>query len=63
LDLSHHYNYELDLEQREALVTAVSRFERDHFLDECYSLFGPLDHFMRRKAQNRTIEATSRNCK
>jgi hypothetical protein len=63
LDLSHHYNYELDLEQREALVPALSRFERDRFLDECYSLFGPLDHFVRRKAQNRTIEATARNCK
>jgi len=63
LDLSHHYNYELDLEQREALVPALSRFERDRFLDECYSLFGPLDHFVRREAQNRTIEATARNCK
>ena len=63
LDLSHHYNYELDLKQREALVPALSRFERDRFLDECYSLFGPLDHFVRRKAQNRTIQATARNCK
>jgi hypothetical protein len=63
LDLSHHYDYELDLEHREALVPALSRFERDRFLDECYSLFGPLDHFVRRKAQNRTIEATTRNCK
>ena len=55
LDLTHHYNYELDLEGREALVPAVSRFERDRFLDECYSLFGPLDHFVRRKAQNKRL--------
>ena len=59
LDLSHHYNYELDLDQREALVPALSRLERDHFLDECYSLFGPLDHFVRQKAQDRTIRG---NC-
>ena len=54
LDLSRHYSYELDLDQREALVPALSRFERDDFLDECYSLFGPMDHFVR-KARNRTI--------
>jgi hypothetical protein len=54
LDLSRHDDYELDLDQREALVPALSRFERDDFLDECYSLFGPLDHFVR-KARNRTI--------
>lgn len=63
LDLTHHDNYELDLEGREALVPALSRFERDRFLDERYSLFGPLDHFVRRKAQNKTLQATARNCK
>ena len=54
LDLTHEYDYELDPERREALVPALSRYERDHFLDEYYSLFGPLDHFVRRKAQNQT---------
>jgi hypothetical protein len=55
LDLTHEYNYELDPERREALVPALSRNERDHFLDACYSLFGPLDHFVRRKAQNKRL--------
>jgi hypothetical protein len=57
LDLTHEYHYALDPERREALVPALSRFERDHFLDQCYWLFGPLDHFVRRKAQNKTLQA------
>jgi hypothetical protein len=59
LDLTHEYDYELDAEQREALVPALSRYERDGFLDEYYSLFGPMDHFVRREAQNRTLQATT----
>ena len=59
LDLTHEYNYELDPERREALVPALTRYERDRFLDEHYSIFGPLDHFVRRKAQNKTLEATA----
>jgi len=57
LDLTHEYDYELDPERREALVPALSRNERDHFLDACYSLFGPLDHFVRRKAENKRLYA------
>jgi hypothetical protein len=57
LDLTHEYNYELDPEQREALVPALTRYERDHFLDEHYSIFGLLDRFVRRKAQNQRLEA------
>lgn len=57
LDLTHEYDYELDLERREALVPTLSRNERDRFLDEWYSLFGPLDHFVRRKAQNKPLQA------
>jgi len=53
LHLDHEYDYLLDPEQREALVPAISRYERDHFLDAFYSLFGPLDHFVRREAQNK----------
>ena len=56
LDLTHEYDYELDLERREALVPALSRYERDRFLDECYSLFGPLDHFVRGKEQNKPMQ-------
>ena len=55
LDLTHEYNYELDPKRREALVPALTRYERDRFLDEYYSIFGPLDHFARRKAQNKTL--------
>jgi hypothetical protein len=58
LDLTHEYDYELDLERREALVPALSRYDGDRFLDECYSLFGPLDHFVRGKEQNKTQQAT-----
>lgn len=53
LHLEHEYGYALDAEQREALLPAISRNERDHFLDSFYSLFGPLDHFVRRKAGTR----------
>jgi hypothetical protein len=51
LELSHEHEYELDESRREALVPAISRFERDHFLDEFYPLFGPLAHFVRRNTQ------------
>jgi hypothetical protein len=56
LHLDHEYGYLLDREQREVLVPAISRYERDHFLDAFYSLFGPLDHFVRREAQNKRQE-------
>jgi hypothetical protein len=49
LDLSHEYDYQLDSERREALVPALSRNTRDDFLDKYYSLFRPLDHYVRGK--------------
>jgi hypothetical protein len=61
LDLIHHDDYELDPERREALVPGLSRFERDRFLDEYYSLFGLRDHFVRRKSQYKTLRATARD--
>jgi hypothetical protein len=57
LELTHEYDYELDLERREALVPALSRYERDRFLDESHSLFGPLDHFVRGKVQSKPLQA------
>ena len=57
LDLTHEYDYELDPERREALVPALSRNEQDHFLDAWYALFGPLDHFVRTKAENKRLDA------
>jgi len=53
LYLDHEYDYVLDSEQREALEPAISRYERDRFLDAYYSLFGPLDHFVRTTEQPR----------
>jgi hypothetical protein len=53
LALTHECDYELDPKCREALVPAISRNERDHFLDAYYSLFGPLDHFVRRKVKHK----------
>ena len=53
LHLDHEYGYVLDSEQREALEPAISRYERDGFLDAYYSLFGPLDHFVRTTDQPR----------
>jgi len=47
--LDHEYNYGLDPVRREALVPALSRNERDHFLDACYLLFGPLESAAFRK--------------
>ena len=55
LHLDHEYDYVLDSEQRKSLEAAISRYERDRFLDEYYSLFGPLDHFVRREAQNKRL--------
>lgn len=54
LHLDYQYDYALDLVQRETLVPAISRYERDHFLDAFYPLFlfGPLDHFVRRRSTN-----------
>src|SRR6266403_1645533 len=36
LHLDHEYDYVLDSEQREALEPAISRYERDRFLDAYY---------------------------
>ena len=55
LHLDHEYDYVLDSEQREALEPAISRYERDRFLDAYYSLFGPLDHFVRTTARNKRL--------
>jgi hypothetical protein len=54
-NLDHEYSYVLDPEQREALVQAISRYERDRFLDGYYSLFGPLDHFVRTTARKKRL--------
>jgi hypothetical protein len=51
--LAKRNDYVLDSEQREALEPAISRYERDRFLDAYYSLFGPLDHFVRTTEQPR----------
>ena len=55
LHLDHEYGYVLDPEQREALVPAISRYEWDRSLDAYYSLFGPLDHFVRTTARKKRL--------
>lgn len=56
LHLEHEYDYVLDSAgHREALVPAISRYEGDRFLDAYYSLFGPLDHFIRMTARNKSF--------
>ena len=49
LHLDHEEAYELDEHRREALVPGISRYERDHFLDEFYPLFGRLEQFVRER--------------
>lgn len=58
LDLSHEYDYELDEKRREALVPGITRYERDHFLDEFSPLFGRLEHFVRAETQNPQVQRT-----
>lgn len=52
LHLSREYDYECDPEQCEVFEPALSRNIRDSFLDQYYSLFGPLESFVRRKEEN-----------
>ena len=47
LHLNFEPGYELDKQNRDSLVVALSRFEKDDFLDEYYSMFGPLRHYVR----------------
>ncbi len=48
LHLSYEYSYDLDKEHRNSLVPALSRYERDDFLDQYFSLFGHLRHYVRK---------------
>ena len=57
LHLDREYDYVLDSEQRAVLVPSISRYERDRFLDAYYSLFGPLDHFVRTAEQPGRVSA------
>jgi hypothetical protein len=47
LHLNFEPAYELDKERRDSLRVALSRFEEDHFLDQYYSLFQPLSHYVK----------------
>ena len=48
LDLTYEYAYELDKDWRDSLVPALSRYEKDAFLDQYYHLFEPLEHYTKR---------------
>jgi len=47
LELVHEPAYDLDDEQSEAIVPALSQYEEDTFLDQFHNLFGRLSHFTR----------------
>ncbi|MFW9929419.1 MAG: hypothetical protein ACFFD1_08515 [Candidatus Thorarchaeota archaeon] len=47
LNLYHHYSYDLDKLYREALSPSINRNSKDDFLDKYFSLFFPLDHYVR----------------
>ncbi len=48
LHLNLEYRYILDTLQRDSLVPALSRYERDSFLDEYYHFFEPLRHYIKK---------------
>jgi hypothetical protein len=52
LDLTYEYCYDLDKDKRDSLVPALSRYEKDKFLEKYYSLFEPLDHYTRKDGKN-----------
>ena len=47
LHLGFEPQFELDEQNRDALCVGLSRFEKDEFLDEYYSLLGPLRHYVK----------------
>ena len=47
LHLTYEYSYDLDKEHRDSLVPALSRYESDDLLDQYFSLFGHLRHYVR----------------
>ena len=47
LHLSFEPHHDLDKYSRDALAVALSRCDKDDFLDEYYSLFGTLRHYVR----------------
>ncbi|MEK6325841.1 MAG: hypothetical protein AABN33_29740 [Acidobacteriota bacterium] len=50
LHLDFEPRFALDEQNRDALVVGLSRFEKDHFLDEYYCLIGPLRHYVKATA-------------
>lgn len=47
LHLDFEPEFELDEKNRDALTVALSRYVGDDFLDQYYSLFGPLRHYVK----------------
>jgi hypothetical protein len=47
MHLNFEPTYQLDKEGHDSLAVALSRFEEDHFLDQYYSLFQPLSHYVK----------------
>ena len=47
LHLTFEAQYELDHNKQDALVSGLSRYTEDEFLDQYYCLFEPLKHYTR----------------
>jgi len=45
LDLSYLNDFALNHQNEETLIPAITRYEKDHFLDKHYKLFGNLKNF------------------
>jgi hypothetical protein len=55
LHLTYEYAYELDKQHRDSLIPALSRYDKDEFLEQYYSLFGRLKHYTRASAGQHPI--------
>ena len=51
LHLTFESGYALDIQHRDSLVSGISRFEEDDFLDEYYHYFEPLEHYLKTDAK------------
>jgi hypothetical protein len=45
--LHHEYDLVIDSKRQEALAPGISRYEDDAFLDDYYSVIGPLIYYVR----------------
>ena len=51
MHLTYEWKYQLDPEQRNALVPGISWWQDDDFLQQYYHIFGDLKHYVRKDAE------------